>query len=247
MASDLAVVLRQPHDRGRGRLRRRPRRPPGSALAVEHLVALGHRPHRPPRRVRGDSHRPAALAWLRRGDGGRTASTGDREPDRAGPRRSPSQRPARRAARELLAAEPQPRPAIVAGNDLLALGAYTALAEAGLRLPERRVGDRLQRHAVRRPLRAAADDRPHPARPDRRARGRAPAGADRGPRRHAADAAVRADPQGAGLDGGATRVPGVHGRSVQVRLRLADPGQLARRPCGSGCARPPSDPRPGSA
>ena len=39
------------------------------------------------------------------------------------------------SAHRLLGAEPRPT-AIVAGNDLLALGAYTALAELGLRCPE---------------------------------------------------------------------------------------------------------------
>ena len=47
---------------------------------------------------------------------------------------------------------------MLAGNDLMALGCYDALAERGLRCPEDVSVDRLQRHALRRQVRAAADD-----------------------------------------------------------------------------------------
>ncbi len=91
--------------------------------------------------------------------------------------------------------------AIVAGNDLLALGCYDALEQRGLRCPEDLLGRRLQRHAVRRPLPAGAE---HRARPALRARldRRAPdARAAPGDRRARAPAAARARARDPRLDG----------------------------------------------
>ena len=198
IASELAVVLVNRTIEGEGVFAVVPDDRRGSAMAVDHLAALGHTriAH-----IAGPQQTTTGLLRYRgfveaMEDAGVAPdrdliAQGDAFTIAAGAQ----------AARELLAAADPPT-GIVAANDLLALGAYTALAEAGLRLPRRRVGGRLQRHAVRRPLRAAAHDRPHPPRPHRRPRRRAPARADRGSGRDAADARLRADPQGAGLDGG---------------------------------------------
>ena len=127
----------------------------GVELAVEHLAALGHRGSRtwparstsPPAR-RG--RRPSATALRGHGLAPTTA------PDRVA-------RPTRRRRAPGAAAScSTPAPtvtAIVAGNDLLALGCYDALDERGLSLPRRLSHRRLQRHAVRRPVAPAAHHR----------------------------------------------------------------------------------------
>ena len=67
--------------------------------------------------------------------------------------------------------------AIVAGNDLLALGCYDVLEQRGPALSRGRVSSRLQRHAVRGPLQAAVDHGSRSPLRARRDRGRADAGA----------------------------------------------------------------------
>ena len=57
--------------------------------------------------------------------------------------------------------------AVVCGNDLIALGVYQVIRARGLPLPRGRLGRRLQRHLVQRQPLAAADERAHPALPDR--------------------------------------------------------------------------------
>ena len=103
----------------------------GARLAVEHLAALGHTPDRPPRRPAGGLHRPAAL----RGLPGRRWPQAGLEIDLgscASAPRSPSPRARACAASCSTAA----RTAIVAGNDLMALGCYDVFAERGLRCPD---------------------------------------------------------------------------------------------------------------
>ena len=95
--------------------------------------------------------------------------------------------------------------AIVAANDLLALGCLDALRARGVRCPERGVDRRLQRHAVHRPPPAPADLRAHPPARDRH-RGRRPAArAPRGRGRGGSRDPARAHAHRAGLDGAAPR------------------------------------------
>lgn len=131
LAGGMAVVLVNRTTEGGGVLAVVPDDRKGSALAVEHLVELGHRRiahlagpsglstgHL---RWRGfveamDDHRLAVEPQLVAVADGYTEAAGTR------------------AARALLAADPRPT-AVVAANDLLALGVYAALAEAGLHCP----------------------------------------------------------------------------------------------------------------
>ena len=104
----------------------------GMRLAVDHLVALGPSPHRPYRGSAGRLDRRAAPRRLQ----GRRCARGlagakHRDRDRAAPIRA---RQARLAALRLLDRKPAPT-AIVAANDLLALGIYDALGERGLSCP----------------------------------------------------------------------------------------------------------------
>src|SRR6476659_2030190 len=132
MAAGRPVVLVNRTIQGSGAFAVVPDDRKGSTLAVEHLVALGHRriAHLAgPRRLstgqlrwRGfleamDEHVLVVIASM--------VATAEAytEPEEV------------TSARRLLRAEPRPT-AIVAGNDLLALGAYTALAELGLSCPE---------------------------------------------------------------------------------------------------------------
>ena len=117
--------------------------------------------------------------------------------------------------------------AIVAGNDLLALGCYDALESAGPQLPRRRLGRRLQRHAVRRPLPARADDRSGSALRARGDRGASDAGAAAGDRCAAAPAAAPARARDPRLDRSAAGGFG--------QLRAA--GGLDRRPAAGGLDR----------
>ena len=131
MAAGMAVVLLNRTVDGRGAFAVVPDDRKGSALAVDHLVRLGHRRIAHLGGPRGLS--TGNLRW--RGfleameDNGlelddRLVAVADGYTEAAGAR----------AARELLEIDPRPT-AIVAANDLLALGVYTALGEAGLRCP----------------------------------------------------------------------------------------------------------------
>ncbi len=189
IASGLAVVLVNRTIDGGGAFAVVPDDRRGAALAVEHLAALGHT------RIGHIAGPQATTTGLLRFRGFVEAMDDAGLPDGRGPvvhADAFAVAAGTAGARELLAARDAPT-GIVAANDLLALGAYTAIAESGLGMPPRRLGGGLQRHAVRRPLRSAAHDRPHPARGDRRPRRRAAARADRGSGGDAADADVRAD------------------------------------------------------
>ena len=91
--------------------------------------------------------------------------------------------------------------AIVAGNDLLALGCYDALEQRGPALSGRRVGRRLQRHAVRRPVPTGAHHGPGPALRARLDRRPPDARAASERRRAGAPAAARARARDPRLDG----------------------------------------------
>jgi LacI family transcriptional regulator, galactose operon repressor len=132
IASGLAVVLVNRTIDGGGAFAVVPDDRRGSAMAVEHLTGLGHS------RIGHIAGPQATTTGLLRYRGFVEAM------DDAGLAGEPPlivhaeafTIPAGTAgARELLAA-PQPPTGIVAANDLLALGAYTALAEAGLRCPQ---------------------------------------------------------------------------------------------------------------
>ena len=102
----------------------------GVRLAVAHLAGLGP-PHRPHRRAPGGIHRAGPVPRVRRRDG----SPGCRGP--GADRHRPSVLGRGGAALRLLLTRPGPRlTAVVAGNDMLAVGCYAALEEAGLRCPE---------------------------------------------------------------------------------------------------------------
>ena len=133
----------------------------GVRAAVTHLAELGHEriAH-----VTGPlCCRPRRAAWPRSGRGAARRPRG---------RRSCTARPSRSRP----ASAPPPSccgthggvTAILAGNDMIALGCYDALAAAGLRCPRRRLGRRPQRHAARRQRPAAAHDGRDPAVRDRR-------------------------------------------------------------------------------
>ena len=122
----------------------------GIERTVDHLVELGHRDIA---HVAGPlTSRPAPSGCGR--SGRRCSGTGCRD-DRIVEAEAYSEAAGRTALLQLLDGE---RPtAVVAGNDLLALGCYDALDEAGLSCPGRRQHRRLQRHAVHLPAAAAAD------------------------------------------------------------------------------------------
>jgi LacI family transcriptional regulator len=132
IASDLAVVLVNRTIEGGGVFAVVPDDRRGSAMAVEHLAALGHRrighiagPQATSTgllRYRGftEAMDDAGLAFERQ-----LIAHADAFTIAAG----------RKAARTLLSGQ-QPPTGIVAANDLLALGAYSALDEAGLRCPK---------------------------------------------------------------------------------------------------------------
>jgi len=131
IASELAVVLVNRTVEGEGVFAVVPDDRRGSAMAVDHLAALGHTrighiagPQQTTTgllRYRGfvEAMEDAGVAPDRD-----LIAQGDAFTIAAGAQ----------AARELLAAADPPT-GIVAANDLLALGAYTAIAEAGLRCP----------------------------------------------------------------------------------------------------------------
>ena len=83
IASDLAVVLVNRTIEGEGVFAVVPDDRRGSAMAVDHLAALGHTRIAHIAGPQADNHRPPALPRLRRGDGGRRHA-GRPQPDRPG-------------------------------------------------------------------------------------------------------------------------------------------------------------------
>jgi LacI family transcriptional regulator len=132
IASDLAVVLVNRTIEGEGVFAVVPDDRRGSAMAVDHLAALGHT-----RIAHIAGPQQTTTGLLRYRGFVEAMEDGGLHPDRnlivhadaftiaAGAK----------AARELLAGVDPPT-GIIAANDLLALGAYTAMAEAGLRCPQ---------------------------------------------------------------------------------------------------------------
>ena len=151
----------------------------GVQMAVSHLTALGHRAHRLHRRAAGCVDRAGQVPRFPGGDG-RRRSAGAAGPGGLRPR--VLDRGGLPVRPEILAAGGDCT-AVAAGNDMLAVGCYLALDEAGLRCPADMSGGRLQRHAVHRHAEAAADHGRVPALPGRH-RGRAAAdrAAERGRR-----------------------------------------------------------------
>ena len=131
MAAGVAVVLVNRTTEGGGAFAVVPDDRKGSALAVNHLVDLGHRAiaHLGGPRLTSTGH----LRWR-----GFLEAMDDHglgvEPAMVVTAESFTEISGARAAHQLLALDPLPT-AIVAANDLLALGIYTALAERGLKCP----------------------------------------------------------------------------------------------------------------
>jgi LacI family transcriptional regulator len=131
IASGLAVVLVNRTIDGGGAFAVVPDDRRGAALAVEHLAALGHT------RIGHIAGPQATTTGLLRYRGFMEAMD---DAGLAGARGLVAHADAfaiaagTACARELLA-DPEPPTGIVAANDLLALGAYTAIAEAGLACP----------------------------------------------------------------------------------------------------------------
>ena len=172
----------------------------GIVQAIEHLIALGHRRIAhvagPQALSTGSARHHAYLELM--------AERGlDRRPDLVRFGDAFTEQEGARALRSLLDG-PGRFTAVLAGNDLMALGCYEALAERGLRCPGRHLGGRLQRHAVRRPLLAAADDDADPPPRDGAAGGRAAARADR---RRARRPEPDGAPGGAGRRAGGSTAP----------------------------------------
>lgn len=132
MAAGQAVVLVNRTIQGNGAFAVVPDDRKGAALAVEHLVSLGHR-------------RIAHLAGPRRLSTGQLRWRGFLEamdehglevhPGAVVAAESFTEAEGAACTHRLLGLE-HPPTAIVAGNDLLALGSYAAIAELGLRCPE---------------------------------------------------------------------------------------------------------------
>ena len=148
-----------------------PGSPPSTSFGLGHRRLAQLRGPQQRAVVRGPAPTPTRPWWpapgVDRPDPGRR---GDRTDHRGGPA-------ARRCSR--WTGPPARRPtAVFAHNDMLAVGALTAIAELGLALPRRRLAGRLQRLSADRPPGAAADDRPAAelrARPAGRRRWRCPA------------------------------------------------------------------------
>ena len=135
----------------------------GIRLSVEHLAALGHTRHRAHRGPARALHGPRPPRGLPRCDA------------RARPRADPelivvtrafTEAEGARACAELLDRGGGPT-AIAAANDLIALGLLRRLRRTRPQLPGRDLGRGLQRHALRRPLPAAAHHDPDSALRDR--------------------------------------------------------------------------------
>ena len=131
----------------------------GIELAVAHLAALGTSPDRAPRRPARHLDRRAPGPAP---SGTRCATTTSRGPPLVAECTHWSEAAGARALAGLLDAGVG-FTAVVAGNDLLALGCYDVFAERGLSCPRRRQRRRVQRDAVPRQDRTAADDGLDPA------------------------------------------------------------------------------------
>jgi LacI family transcriptional regulator len=131
LAGGMAVVLVNRTIEGGGVQAVIPDDRKGSALAVEHLASLGHL-----RIAHLAGPRSVSTGYLRwRGFVEAMEERGlEVDPKLLVVADGYNEAAGARAARELLDATPLPT-AIVAANDLLALGCYTALADAGLRCP----------------------------------------------------------------------------------------------------------------
>ena len=105
----------------------------GARLAVEHVVALGHRRIAHLGGPQDAVHRPPALPRASSPRWRRPASRSTRA--RCASRDAFTEAAGARVCRELLDETPDVT-AIVAANDLLALGCYDVLAERGLRCPD---------------------------------------------------------------------------------------------------------------
>ena len=138
-----------------------------SRLAIEHLVALGHRRIAHLAGPQELSTGLSALRGVHRGDAREPGSSPTRELVLVGSAFIESE--GERLCNELLDRGLEVT-AIVAGNDLMALGCYDAFVERGIDCPDRDLGGRLQRHAVRGWFDPAADDGPPAALRDRRPR-----------------------------------------------------------------------------
>jgi LacI family transcriptional regulator len=131
LAGGMAVVLVNRTTEGGGVLAVVPDDRKGSALAVDHLVELGHRRIAHVAGPRGLS--TGHLRW--RGFVEAMEDHGlEVDPKLVAVADGYTEAAGARAARDLLHAARRPT-AVVAANDLLALGVYAALADAGLRCP----------------------------------------------------------------------------------------------------------------
>ena len=127
----------------------------GVRLAVQHLVTLGHRNIAC---IAGPLDVSTGLARYRGFLSAMTDAGLEMPEHRLALARSFSIDEGYRCARQILAAR-DGCTAVAAGNDMLAVGCYRALDEAGLTCPRRHVRRRVQRHAVHRHAPAAADHR----------------------------------------------------------------------------------------
>ena len=165
-AAEIPVVLVNRHAEGYGFPSVSVDNERGIAMAVSHLVALGHRriAH-----IAGPQDVSTGLSRYRGFVAAMAAHGLTVDPALVAHASAYSLEEGDRCCRELLAAD-RGCTAIAAANDMLAVGCYAALEAAGLSCPAGHLGGRVQRHAVHRPAQAAADFGQLPALPGRRPR-----------------------------------------------------------------------------